>query len=126
MENQIYFLSHHSTLVIIFLVSTLFAVVGIIYSKKYQGIENYLTANRNIGVTSLTTSLIASALGSWILSESGILELKNMINSTFITSLFDKSKLSQMIETNNDITKNQGRLWNLMVLSTWHKRNYGR
>ena len=47
--------------------STLFAVVGIIYSKKYQGIENYLTANRNIGVTSLTTSLIASALGAWIL-----------------------------------------------------------
>ena len=67
MENQIYFLSHHSALVIIFLVSTLFAVVGIIYSKKHQGLENYLTANRNIGVTSLTTSLVASALGAWIL-----------------------------------------------------------
>ena len=67
MENQIYFLSHYSTFVIIFLVSTLFAVVGIIYSKKHQGIENYLTANRNIGVTSLTTSLVASALGAWIL-----------------------------------------------------------
>ena len=46
MENQIYFLSHYSTFVIIFLVSTLFAVVGIIYSKKHQGIENYLTANK--------------------------------------------------------------------------------
>ena len=67
MENQIYFLSHYSTFVIIFLVSTLFAIVGIIYSKKHQGIENYLTANRNIGVTSLTTSLVASALGAWIL-----------------------------------------------------------
>jgi len=48
-------------------VSILFAAVGIIYSKKHQGIENYLTANRNIGVTSLTTSLVASALGAWIL-----------------------------------------------------------
>ena len=67
MENQIYFLSHHSTLLIVFLVSTLFAVVGIIYSKKHQGLESYLTANRNIGVTSLTTSLVASALGAWIL-----------------------------------------------------------
>ena len=67
MESQIYFLSHYSTFVIIFLVSVIFAVVGIIYSKKHQGIENYLTANRNIGVTSLTTSLVASALGAWIL-----------------------------------------------------------
>ena len=67
MENQIYFLSHHSALLIVFLVSILFAAVGIIYSKKHQGLENYLTANRNIGVTSLTTSLVASALGAWIL-----------------------------------------------------------
>jgi len=67
MQNQVYFLSQDSTLVIVFLVSTLFAVVGIIYSKKHQGLENYLTANRNIGVTSLTTSLVASALGAWIL-----------------------------------------------------------
>jgi Na+/proline symporter len=67
MENKIYFLSHYSTFVIIFLVSTLFAVIGIIYSKKHQGIENYLTANRSIGFTSLTTSFVASALGAWIL-----------------------------------------------------------
>ena len=67
MDEQVYFLSHQSTLVIVFLVSTLFAAVGIVYSKKHQGLENYLTANRNIGVTSLTTSLVASALGAWIL-----------------------------------------------------------
>ncbi|MBO6492503.1 MAG: sodium:solute symporter [Pelagibacteraceae bacterium] len=67
MEEQVYFLNHNLTLAIVFLVSTLFAVIGIIYSKKHQGIENYLTANRNIGVTSLTTSLVASALGAWIL-----------------------------------------------------------
>ena len=41
--------------------------MGLIYSKKYQGINNYLTANRNIGFFSLTTSLVASALGAWIL-----------------------------------------------------------
>ena len=67
MDEQVYFLSHHSALVNIFLVSTLFAAVGIVYSKKHQGLENYLTANRNIGVTSLTTSLVASALGAWVL-----------------------------------------------------------
>ena len=67
MEEQIYFLNNNLSLAIVFLVSILFAVIGIIYSKKHQGIENYLTANRNIGVTSLTTSLVASALGAWIL-----------------------------------------------------------
>ena len=40
---------------------------GLYNSKKYQGLNNYLTANRNIGLFSLTTSLIASALGAWIL-----------------------------------------------------------
>ena len=47
--------------------SLLFVVFGIYHSKKFQGINNYLTANRNIGLFSLTTSLVASALGAWIL-----------------------------------------------------------
>ena len=41
--------------------------MGIYHSKKYQGLKNYLTANRNIELFSLTTSLTASALGAWIL-----------------------------------------------------------
>ena len=41
--------------------------MGIYHSKKFQGINNYLTANRNIKLFSLTTSLVASALGAWIL-----------------------------------------------------------
>ena len=39
MDEQVYFLSNYSTLVIVFLVSTLFAVIGIVYSKKHQGLE---------------------------------------------------------------------------------------
>ena len=43
-------------------------MLGLYHSKKYQGINNYLTANRNIGLFSLTTSLIACQhLGAWIL-----------------------------------------------------------
>ena len=42
-------------------------LLGIYHSKKFRGINNYLTANRNIGLFSLTTSLIASALGAWVL-----------------------------------------------------------
>ena len=66
MQNQVYFLNPDLTLIITISVSAIFAIIGIAYSKKYKGLENYLTANRSIGAMSLTTSLVASALGAWI------------------------------------------------------------
>ena len=45
----------------------MFVFLGLYNSKKHQGFNNYLTANRNVGLFSLTTSLTASALGAWIL-----------------------------------------------------------
>jgi len=65
--DQINLLSQSSTIILIVFTSVIFLVVGIVYSKKYQGINNYLVANRSVGTFSLTTSLVASALGAWIL-----------------------------------------------------------
>ena len=65
--DKTYFISQSTSLTLVITISLIFTAVGLIYSKKYQGINNYLTANRNIGFFSLTTSLIASALGAWIL-----------------------------------------------------------
>jgi Na+/proline symporter len=65
--DKTYFISQSTSLTFVITISLIFTVVGLIYSKKYQGINNYLTANRDIGFFSLTTSLIASALGAWIL-----------------------------------------------------------
>ena len=45
----------------------MFVFLGLYNSKKHQGLNNYLTANRNVELFSLTTSLTASALGAWIL-----------------------------------------------------------
>jgi len=67
MQKQVYFLSQNLTLLLIIVISLLFALIGILYSRKHQGLSNYLTAGRNVGVLSLTTSLVASALGAWIL-----------------------------------------------------------
>lgn len=67
MENQTYFLSQNLALLLIIAVSLIFALIGILYSKKHRGLSNYLTAGRNVGTMSLTTSLVASALGAWIL-----------------------------------------------------------
>ena len=67
MEKQIYYLNENLTLLLIVVISLIFALIGILYSKKYQNLSNYLTAGRNVGSLSLTTSLVASALGAWIL-----------------------------------------------------------
>ena len=65
--NNTYFISQSTSLILVFIISFIFAFLGIYHSKKNQGLNNYLTANRNIGLFSLTTSLTASALGAWIL-----------------------------------------------------------
>ena len=64
--NKIYFISQSTSLTLVIVISFIFAFLGIYHSKN-QGFNNYLTANRNIGLFSLTTSLTASALGAWIL-----------------------------------------------------------
>ena len=66
MDNT-YFISQSNALSIVIIISIIFLFIGVIYSRNFQGLKNYLTANRNIGFISLTTSLTASALGAWIL-----------------------------------------------------------
>ena len=65
--DKSYFISQSTSLTLVILISLIFLFLGLYNSKKYQGLNNYLTANRNIGLFSLTTSLTASALGAWIL-----------------------------------------------------------
>ena len=66
MDNT-YFISQSTSLSLVIVISLIFAVLGVYHSKKFQGINNYLTANRDVGLFSLTTSLVASALGAWVL-----------------------------------------------------------
>ena len=65
--DKTYFLNQSTSLTLVIFISLIFVFLGLYNSKKYQGLNNYLTANRNIGLFSLTTSLTASALGAWIL-----------------------------------------------------------
>ena len=65
--SKTYFLNQSTSLTLVILISFIFVLLGLYNSKKYRGLNNYLTANRNVGLFSLTTSLTASALGAWIL-----------------------------------------------------------
>ena len=66
MENN-YLINQSSSLLLVISISLIFSFLGIYYSKQFKGLSNYLTANRNIESFSLTMSLVASALGAWIL-----------------------------------------------------------
>ena len=65
--NSLNIIGQSTAIILIITLSLLFVFVGIYYSKKFKGLDNYLIANRSIGTISLTTSLVASALGAWIL-----------------------------------------------------------
>ena len=65
--DNINILSQTSSIFLILFISFIFVIIGVFYSKNYKGLSNYLVANRSIGTFSLTTSLVASALGAWIL-----------------------------------------------------------
>ena len=65
--NNLNIIDQVTAIILIITLSLLFIFVGIYYSKKFKGLNNYLVANRSIGTLSLTTSLVASALGAWIL-----------------------------------------------------------
>ena len=65
--DQLNLISQSTAILLILGISIFFLVIGISYSKKYQGLNNYLLANRSVGIFSLTSSLVASALGAWIL-----------------------------------------------------------
>ena len=65
--EKINILSQSSSIMLTLFISIFFVIIGLIYSKKYLGLNNYLVASRSVGIFSLTTSFIASALGAWIL-----------------------------------------------------------
>jgi len=65
--DKINYISQTTSLTLVIVISLIFTLLGLVYSKKYQGLNNYLTANRNVGFFSLSTSLVASALGAWVL-----------------------------------------------------------
>ena len=48
--KEINLISQSSAILLTLVIGILFVIIGIIYSKKYRGINNYLVANRSIGI----------------------------------------------------------------------------
>ncbi len=65
--ESINLISQTSSIIIIVLISLFFVILGIFYSKNFLDLNNYLVADRSVKTISLTMSLVASALGTWIL-----------------------------------------------------------
>lgn len=65
--DKTYLISQSTSLTLVIIISLAFTLLGLYHAQKFKGLNNYLTANRNVGLFSLTTSMVASALGAWIL-----------------------------------------------------------
>ena len=65
--DTINIISHTSSIWLLVVIGLLFIIVGIYHSRNFKGLNNYLVANRAMGTFSLSSSLVASALGTWIL-----------------------------------------------------------
>ncbi len=65
--ESINLISQINSIIIILIISLFFVILGIFYSKNFLDLNNYLVANRSVKTISLTLSLVASALGTWIL-----------------------------------------------------------
>ena len=46
--DKTYFISQSTSLTLVIIISLVFTILGLYHSKKYQGLNNYLTANRNM------------------------------------------------------------------------------
>ena len=61
------YLSSHSSLSLIIIVGLFFILIGYLNTKKFTNNNDYIVGDRDENTFSLTTSLVASALGAWIL-----------------------------------------------------------
>ena len=46
--DKVNYISQTTSLTLVIVISLIFTLLGLVYSKKYQGLNNYLTANRNV------------------------------------------------------------------------------
>ena len=61
------YLSLHSALLLIIIVGLFFILIGYLNTKELTNNSNYIVGDRRENTFSLTASLVASALGAWIL-----------------------------------------------------------
>ena len=61
------YINQSTTIIILIITAIVFSVIGILYSKNNNSLNEYLNANRSVKSSSLTASLIASCFGVWIL-----------------------------------------------------------
>ena len=61
------YLSSHSSLSLIIIVGLFFILIGYLNTKKFTNNNDYIVGDRDENTFSLTASLVASALGAWIL-----------------------------------------------------------
>tara|TARA_B100001250_G_scaffold300104_1_gene261798 strand:- start:32972 stop:34837 length:1866 start_codon:yes stop_codon:yes gene_type:complete len=98
------------------------SMTGIFDTKKE--LKTILDSRGFAKLTKIPKQGFTPPLAKWMLRREGIVELEKIVESEFISSLFNKKHLSEMISSDSHISKNYFRLWVLLILDKWFRNNY--
>lgn len=98
------------------------SMTGIFDSKKE--LKKILDSRGFAKLTKIPKQGFTPPLAKWMLRREGIVELEKIVESEFISSLFNKKHLLEMISSDSHISKNYFRLWVLLILDKWFRNNY--
>lgn len=94
------------------------------FSETKKELKTLLRKRDLAEVTRIRKKGFTPPLLKWMSSKSGLSELDKMTRNPFINDLFSRNKLVNLFDTNKKLKINQIRLWNLLILSSWHNKTY--
>ena len=94
---------------------------------KTKKILKEILGNHGFGnITKIRKQGFTPPLRKWMHSKEGLSAIKSHINkkNRYLGEFFDIQKLEELFSSKKKLNYNYYRLWNIMILSEWMKKNY--
>ena len=83
--------------------------------------------NKGLGnITKSKKQGFTPPLKDWVVNRGGRVLINNILDEkdSIVCKIFNTNKLKESLKTKQDIENNFSRIWHLMLLHTWEKKNY--
>ena len=83
--------------------------------------------NKGLGnITKSKKQGFTPPLKDWVINRGGRVLINNILDEkdSIVCKIFNTNKLKESLKTKQDIENNFSRVWHLMLLHTWEKKNY--
>tara|TARA_B100000787_G_C16126001_1_gene265002 strand:- start:399 stop:941 length:543 start_codon:yes stop_codon:yes gene_type:complete len=86
-----------------------------------------ILVNKGLGnITKSKKQGFTPPLKDWVVNRGGSVLVDNILDekNSIVSKIFNTNKLKESLKTKQDIENNFSRVWHLMLLQTWEKKNY--